>query len=268
MNQREFIHPESRREQTQQDECLQEEMPIWGSDSHRLIGEKLRSDSVRPPTLWTPVVCFALLLFMGGTVFGFALSTFASSFHVLSLPQTGGQTAIAPVVGNAPQQVFPVGGSAHLVVHDLAPGMIHVHTSDTNQIAVTQAIPGDAGSTSALSPAPSHQQGNAVTLSIGKQEQGVMLDITLPRDASVEIETDSATINFEGALNPSGTYQFVTQTGSVNLTVPADTAFYLQNIVETGDFTNAFGSDRTGSTPRATLIILAYEGGSVTLQKN
>lgn len=268
MSQQEFIPPENQYAEGRRDESPPGEASAWQSyeNGYRPVGEKLRPGRPHRSTFWTPLVCFALTLFIGGTLFGFALSGFSSSGHPLSFPSLWGQTGVAPIAQTAPQQSFPVDGPVHLKVRDLAPGAVHIHTGDSNKVVVTETAGSD--SMSVLPPVQSSQQGNAVTISIENQGKGVTLDIALPRDASLEIEADTATINFVGALNPNGTYKFVTQTGSVNLDLPADSAFFLQNVVETGDFENEFGNDVIGNSPRATLAILAYNGGSVTLKKH
>jgi hypothetical protein len=72
-------------------------------------------------------------------------------------------------------------------------------------------------------------------------DTGGVIDVTVPPDASLNIQADSATIHFAGSLDTNSTYQFATQTGSISISVPANS--------------------------RATVALLAYDG-AVAIQKS
>ena len=258
----ELAHYEQRSEW--QDEVPLGERPDAFRDYH-LPGEKLVPSRSRRLALWNPVVFCALVAFIAGTLFGFTLSAIYPALHSLSFLQRGSQTNSAATVGSVPQQSFPVSGSLSLSIHDLAPGTIRIHTGDTGRVVVSEMVQSDTG-TSTL-PLQSDQQGNTLTLSItGKDMTGVVLDVTTPPDTSFNVQADSATINFVGSLDPNDSYLFTTQTGSISASIPADSAFRLSNVVDVGDFTNEFGSDLVGNSPRANVALLAY-GGAVAIQK-
>lgn len=290
MSQQEFENFEPQHAEGQQAEAayyrkqeqLMSEAPPWGryhgAYDHHKVSEKPEASHSQQPSLWTPVVRFALALFISGTLFGFTLATFALSPHTLSLPQVsmppvslphlgGGQDGSASTSSIIPQQSFPVSGAVQLSIQDHAAGSIRIHTGDTDHVLVSETT--QSGSVLNNLPVQSMQQGNALTLSIDNAgDSGVVLDVTTPADTSLNVTADSASINFDGSFDPHGSYQFASQTGSITISVPADSAFQLSNVVDTGDFTNAFGSDLTGSDPRADVAIIANEGGSITIQQS
>lgn len=228
--------------------------------SYHLSDEKLVPGRSRRFTLWNPTVFFALALFIAGTLFGFTLAALAPAPHSLAFPQIGKQTNAAPAVSSVPQQSFPVLGSLFLSIRDKAPGTIRIHTGDVGRVVVSEGA--------STLPLQSEQEGHTLTLSIASTvDPGVVVDVTTPPDVSLTVQADSATILFAGSLDTSDTYQFATQTGSISLSIPADSAFRLSNIVDTGDFTNEFGSDVMGNIPRATVALLAYDG-AVAIQKS
>jgi hypothetical protein len=117
-------------------------------------------------------------------------------------------------------------------------------------------------------PIQSDQQDNTLTLTIAsKGNTGVLVDITTPLDTNLNVQADSANIQFAGSLNPNDTYQLATKTGSISASISANSAFRLSTIVDNGDYTNDFGSDVVGNVPRATLALLAYNS-SILIQKS
>ncbi len=51
------------------------------------------------------------------------------------------------------------------------------------------------------------------------------------------LKTSLGSVNFHEAIDPHGTYQFVTETGSINVTLPDDTAFELDASTNLGSIT-------------------------------
>ncbi|EFH83649.1 DUF4097 family beta strand repeat-containing protein [Ktedonobacter racemifer] len=64
-------------------------------------------------------------------------------------------------------------------------------------------------------------------------------------------KTGSGTINFGGALDPLGTYQFRTGSGEISLTLPPQSAFNLDASTGSGKITNEFGGNDVGGGPHA-----------------
>ncbi len=90
-----------------------------------------------------------------------------------------------------------------------------------------------------------------------------MNQMTLQTQAVVQ--TDRGSVSFEGSLNSRGTYQFETSSGTVDLTLPGNSAFHLNATVGNGSVTNAFGSNDVGSQPQAQLNVRSSD--ALTLKK-
>jgi len=98
--------------------------------------------------------------------------------------------------------------------------------------------------------------------------------------ASSQLSTNTGTVTFDGAIGPQGSYQFVTDTGSVNVTLPGTPAFHVDASTNTGsvwtDFpglmvqhpslTSSEMHADVGSTPQATLT-LRTNTGSISLHR-
>jgi Putative adhesin len=80
------------------------------------------------------------------------------------------------------------------------------------------------------------------------------------------LKTDSGSVRFEGALDAKGSYQLSTNSGDIDLTLPANTAFQLAATTGSGNVNNAFGSNSVGVTPRAQ-ITATIGSGSVVVSK-
>lgn len=59
----------------------------------------------------------------------------------------------------------------------------------------------------------------------------------------------AGSITFDGALAPNGDYNFKDQAGSIDMTLPADSAFTLDVNSDAGQINNEFGSDTIGTNP-------------------
>jgi hypothetical protein len=80
-------------------------------------------------------------------------------------------------------------------------------------------------------------------------------------------EANAGSINYHGSLTPNGTYNFHTDAGSINLTLPSSSSFMLETKVNAGSVNNDFGSDTVGSRPFAQVIANA-NAGSVNIHKS
>ncbi len=67
------------------------------------------------------------------------------------------------------------------------------------------------------------------------------------------LQSHAGTITFDGSLAPAGDYEFTTNAGSINLTLPADSAFTLNASTNAGGINNAFSSNTVGSNPTSSV---------------
>jgi Putative adhesin len=80
------------------------------------------------------------------------------------------------------------------------------------------------------------------------------------------LQTKFGSVNFTGDIDPNGTYTMETQSGNVDLTLPANAAFQLQTSINSGSVQNEFGSNSVGSAPQAQIVI-SIGSGSVIIKK-
>jgi len=98
-------------------------------------------------------------------------------------------------------------------------------------------------------------------------------------NGSTKLSTNGNSITFTGSLNPQGTYTFDTTTGTIDITLAANSAFHVDATSDTSSITTNFsgvlvtknnpGSEahgNVGKAPRARLTITASTG-SIKLQK-
>lgn len=69
----------------------------------------------------------------------------------------------------------------------------------------------------------------------------------------------SGAINFTGLLDPSGAYQFSSEMGNIDLTLPAHTAMHIRHFQENGSYHSDFPVS-TRDFPRALLFIISRQG--------
>lgn len=80
------------------------------------------------------------------------------------------------------------------------------------------------------------------------------------------VRTDSGPIKFSGSIDPAGSYQFQTGSGSIDATLPTSSAFNLSASTGSGAINNEFGSTTVGNDPRAALR-MQTGSGSISLHK-
>lgn len=69
----------------------------------------------------------------------------------------------------------------------------------------------------------------------------------------------SGSITFNGLLDPQGQYQFTTERGSINLSLPQGIAMQVQDSVGSGSYQSDF-SNPTGDIPQATVTVQTKSG--------
>ena len=105
----------------------------------------------------------------------------------------------------------------------------------------------------------------------------ILTQVTLARDSVVK--TDAGSITFDGSLNPQGTYQFETGTGTVDVALSRSASYHLHVISKGGTFNSdppvsLSSSDSNdidaktdvGESPNATLT-LTTDTGSINLHR-
>ncbi len=80
------------------------------------------------------------------------------------------------------------------------------------------------------------------------------------------LRTDNGDISYNGSLDRQGSYKFDTINGTVNVELPADAAFHVEEHTN-GIFNNEFGSQDVGGDPRP-LLDVSSENGSIHISKN
>jgi hypothetical protein len=72
-------------------------------------------------------------------------------------------------------------------------------------------------------------------------------------EGSARMESNAGTISFAGSVQPGGHYSFETNAGTVDVALPANTAFVLDAKTDLGTVSNQFGNMGVGVGPPATL---------------
>ena len=99
--------------------------------------------------------------------------------------------------------------------------------------------------------------------------------VSLARNSSVS--TNSGDIRFDGGIAPDGSYQFQSESGSVDVTLPPDTSFHAAVTTNSGSFNSDFPEVNSqpsggniagdvGNSPRVNVMIKT-ESGSINLIK-
>jgi hypothetical protein len=93
----------------------------------------------------------------------------------------------------------------------------------------------------------------------------VTIKQTILHDQSV-LKTQQGSVHFTGTIDPTGTYTMETQSGDVDLILPALVTFQLHASTRSGSISNAFGNQDMDNTPQAQIII-SIGSGSVTVKR-
>ena len=99
--------------------------------------------------------------------------------------------------------------------------------------------------------------------------------VSLARNSSVS--TNSGDIRFDGAIGPNGSYQFQSESGSVDVTLPPDTSFHAAVTTNSGSFNSDFpevnsqpsGGNIVGDVgnPHRANVMIKTDSGSINLNK-
>jgi len=99
--------------------------------------------------------------------------------------------------------------------------------------------------------------------------------VSLARDSSVS--TNSGDIRFDGAIDRNGSYQFQSESGSVDVTLPPDTSFHAAVTTKSGSFNSDFpevnsqpsGGNIAGDVGNSPLanVMIKTDSGSINLNK-
>ncbi len=81
-----------------------------------------------------------------------------------------------------------------------------------------------------------------------------------------QLETQTGSISFNGALDRHGTYNFTVQSGYVDITLPIASAFQLDASADGGKIANGFGHTSVGKGLRPLLTVTTH-GDAITLHK-
>ncbi len=151
-------------------------------------------------------------------------------------------------------------GSGSLDVENVqGPVNIHTDSGDITAHNLTGQMTMDAGSGSIHATGVNGQL-KATTLS------GDVIVSEASLSGQSALKTNSGSVRFEGALDPKGTYEMATNSGDIDLTLPANAAFQLTATTGSGSVNNAFGNNIVGAVPRAQ-ITATIGSGSVTVDK-
>lgn len=206
--------------------------------------------------------------------------------------------------GSSPiTRTFTVGVPARLMVYNEA-GTIHVHPGSGMAIVVQATKRSDLGGADPQVTMNQTESTTVSIQTHCPPRSSVDLDVTVPSASQLQLQTGagdiriegingqanlrtgsggvtvsqaglngnsrlstgSGDISFDGSLDPKGTYRLETGSGSVDLTLPADSSLSLQLQTGIGSIDNGFGSNETGSPPRARVFIETGVG-SLTIDK-
>ena len=177
---------------------------------------------------------------------------------------------------------FKVNGQATLVIND-PNGNVTVTEGKSNADIIIQPVNENnvPGNPSSMQPNIS-RQGNTITANL---PYSVDLQIIVPNGANLNLNTGSGTIDFNGTFDITGTDQFQTTSGDVNLTVPSNSAFHLDASTNSGSINSDFpdvkiqenpsGSGQTvnglvdGSSQRQVPnVVIKSDSGDISLNQN
>jgi hypothetical protein len=211
-------------------------------------------------------------------------------------------------------QDFLVSGQPTIVINDTN-GNVQVNVGKNNDVVI-QPINGNNlfGNPNSIQPNIS-QNGNTINASVPDGQQGsVDFTVTVPQGANLQLQTDSGdiTVNgvdgqmtlatnsgsinasndvlngsstmttnsgdirFDGTVGTSGTDQFLTSSGSVDLTVPSTSAFHVDATTNSGSIdiqgvntnssgTKASGDVGVGSQVQGTGVSINTDSGDIHL---
>ncbi len=227
----------------------------------------------------------------------------ASVSTTASTPTAGTTVPTTTSTSTAGTNSFTVGVPARLTVDNYS-GPIHVQTGSGTTVVIHATKHSGVGG---ADPQITMNQSDSTTVKIethGQPGSSVDLDVTMPSDSQLQLQTGygdiriegingqmnsktgsgsitasqvsfnsnsllstgSGDITFDGSLDPKGTFRMETGSGSVILTLPANSSLSFDLHTFSGSIDNSFGSNEIGSLPRAKVLIQTGSG-SITINK-
>jgi hypothetical protein len=212
--------------------------------------------------------------------------------------------------GNAQQ--YPVGGHPTIVIND-PNGSITVNTGGQSGYVIVQTLGRDQES---VPSGTYNRSGDSLQIAVDKSPWSQTdLEVTVSDEADLVIQTNSGDINvtgvngqvnltsdsgtitlsqvslarnssvstnsgdirFNGGIAPNGSYQFQSESGSVDVTLPPDTSFHAAVTTKSGSFNSDFPevnsqpsggniAGNVGNSPLANVMIKT-DSGSINLNK-
>jgi len=267
--------------------------PYAGTAPQQMQGGGFRQQQyrrrARGPLFWI-ILAFIIISLMGG---GFG-SAFNRGFGP---PDFGRMGQFHPKESIVEPHNFIVTGTPTVVINGDS-GAIRVHTGTVARSVIVQDTKnagffGNSGDPNDIQ-VTSSKNGNTITTNVQDNGQGsVDFDVTVPQGADLQlttnsgdisidgvtlrgnstITTDSGNINFNGAIAKSGTAQFTTSSGRIDLNVPADSAFYLNastnsGSMNTADFPSVVQTNNQGATQATGNVGTVSQGQVATVTLN
>ena len=256
----------------------------------------------RSPWLW---IVLALIIF---SLLGGAFSRMNVD-HPSRFPDVGMTDHFKPD-GNAQQ--YQVGVHPTIVIND-PNGSITVNTGDRSGYVTVQTLGRDQES---VPSGTYNSSGNSLQIAVDKSPWSQTdLEVTVSDEADLVIQTNSGDINvtgvngqvnltsdsgtitlsqvslarnssvstnsgdirFDGGIAPNGSYQFQSESGSVDVTLPPDTSFHAAVTTKSGSFNSDFpevnsqpsGGNVAGDVGNSPLanVMIKTDSGSINLNK-
>jgi Toastrack DUF4097 len=239
------------------------------------------------------ILAFIIISLMGGG-FGSVFNRFGDGGRFggpgFNVPQ--------PIIEGS--RVFSVSGTPTVVINDDNGTVIVQSSGNTGSVTIQDTIGGLNNSQVNYNPS---QDGNTINVGVSNSGQNsVDLTVTVPQDANLQLKTssgditidgvtlsgvstittDSGHISFNGTIGTSGTDQFTTSSGTIDLTVPpTGSAFHLNastnsGSINTGGFpkvtvnqagTQATGNVGTASQGQGATVTLNTDSGDINLNQ-
>jgi hypothetical protein len=221
----------------------------------------------RGPWLW---IILAIIIF----------SLTSRGFGALNSPSSGPNSFDHNPFGHKPfEQMYDytVNGHPTIKINDTN-GAVQINVGQSNtEVSIQASNEGNINDNSNGIQVNQSPDGNTINASVQGDQQGpVDLIVTVPKSANLQLQTDSGPISVNGV---DGQMTLTTGSGSIDVTVPGDSAFHVDASTNSGSIdANAFPSvhmqnnnhvsgDVGGSSPGATMTLMTLhtDSGAINL---